>query len=177
LGDELDFRVSVQYTRQSSTGDELIGDFNTDSGGVQLALGWQDFIFKVAGTVTSNDFGVQKPWGGTPSYLSIQRLDFDRAGERAYLLGVAYNADRWIKGLSGFATFAFGSDAEVAETGIDLPDRNEFDFTIDYKPKNGILRGFWIRARANFIATEGDDEDIGDIRDFRVIVNYPIRLF
>ena len=47
------------------------------------------------------------PWGGKPSYLSLQRLDFDRAGEKAVLLGLSYNNDYFSSlGLSSFVNLA-----------------------------------------------------------------------
>jgi hypothetical protein len=173
IGTDIDFRVSAQYTRQTSNGNELIGNFSTDTAGLRFAFGWHDFVFKVARTSTSDDFNVQKPWGGTPSYNSIQRLDFDRAGEESYTFGMSYNAEQWIPGLSGFLTLATGRDAVVPGTSIGLPDRNEYDITFDYKPPGNFWKGLWIRVRANYIDTKGDGENV---RDYRVIINFPIRV-
>ena len=173
LGSEIDLRVSAQYTHQTSTGNELIGDFSTDTSGLRVALGWRDFVFKVAGTLTSDNFAVQSPWGGTPSYNSVQRLDFDRAGEKSYSFGMSYNVGRWVQGLSGFITLVTGRDAVVAGTTSSLPDRNEYDITLDYKPPGEFWRGLWIRVRANYIDTAGDGEQV---REYRAIVNFPIRV-
>ena len=173
IGTDIDFRISAQYTHQTSTGNELIGNFSTDSSGLRVALGWHDFVFKVAGTSTSDNFSVQKPWGGTPSFNSIQRLDFDRAGEESYSFGLSYNAERWVSGLSGFLTLATGRNAVDAGTLIALPDRTEYDITFDYKPPGEFWKGLWIRVRANYLDIEGDGEKV---RDYRVILNFPFRV-
>lgn len=65
----------------------------------------------------------------------------------------------------------WGSDAEDPATGAGLPDRTEYDVTVDWKPPTGLLKGLWLRARANYIDIAGDDEDV---RDYRVILNYEI---
>ena len=129
-------------------------------------------MVKLGASKTGDGANMRAPWGGTPSYLSIQRLDFDRANETAYLLGLSYNTDFFSSlGLSSFVTAVWGSDAENPETGAGLPDRAEYDITIDYKPPKGLLKGLWFRARANYIDTQGDGEDV---RDYRFILNYEI---
>ena len=74
-------------------------------------------------------------------------------------------------GLSSFINVVWGSDAENAATGSGLPDRTEYDITIDYKPPKGLFQGFWLRARANYIDIDGDGQDV---RDYRLTLNYEI---
>ena len=71
-------------------------------------------------------------------------------------------------------TAAKGRDAIDPATGLDLPDRTEYDLTLDYKIAGGFLRGFWFRARANWIDVEKDGERV---REYRLILNYPFRVF
>ena len=52
-----------------------------------------------------------------PGFLSLQRFDFDLAGENAFLVGLSYNFagfgfDEW----SFFTNIAHGIDAEDAQT-------------------------------------------------------------
>ena len=168
----LDLRLSGQFTDQRSIGDELVGDFDTWHAGVQAAMGWRGAVVKLAGSMTSDDERIRKPWGGSPSYLSIQRFDFDRAGEKAVLFGLSYNTEYFSSlGLSSFINIAHGNDAENPLTGEDLPNRTEYNLTIDYKPPRGPLKGLWIRARGAWFDVEGDGESS---RDYRLIINYEI---
>jgi hypothetical protein len=52
-----------------------------------------------------------------------------------------------------------------------LPDRTEYDITVDWKPPEGILEGLWVRARYNHIDNVGDGERN---RDYRLILNYTL---
>jgi len=172
LKGELDFRLSGQFTDQRSVGDELVGDFDTRHFAARAAFGWRGAIVKLAGSVTADDAGIRKPWGGSPSYLSIQKLNFDRANEKAVLLGLSYNTEFFSTlGLSGFINIAHGTDAENPLTGEGLPDQTEYDLTVDYKPPRGLLQGLWVRARYARVDIEGDGERV---RDIRIIVNYSI---
>jgi len=174
LMEGLDLRLSGQFTYQSSVGHELVGDFDTTHFGAKGAFAWRGAIITLAGSITGDDAGIRKPWGGSPSYLSIQRFDFDRANEKAVLLGLSYNTDYFSSlGLSSFINIAHGCDAEDPSTGANLPDHTEYDITIDCKPPHGFLEGLWIRARYNYVDIEGNDDTV---RDFRIIVNYTIPL-
>jgi hypothetical protein len=48
--------------------------------------------------------------------------------------------------------------------GLSLPDRREFDFTIDYQVKTGWLRGFWLRVRASVVDTDGEERTSNELR-------------
>jgi hypothetical protein len=172
LGAKLDLRLSGQFTDQRSVGDELVGDFDTRQFAARAALGWRGAIITVAGSIVDAEASIRKPWGGTPSYLSIQRLDFDRANEKSVLFGLSYNTDFFSSlGLSSYINIAHGWDAEDPVTGLPVPDRTEYDITVDFKPPRTLLNGLWIRARYNYIDTEDDGENV---HDFRLIINYNI---
>jgi hypothetical protein len=171
MGD-LDVRLSGQFTDQRSVGDELVGDFATHHFAARAAFGWRGAIIKLAGSATADEAGIRSPWGGSPTYLSIQRSNFDRANEKAMLLGLSYNTEFFSSlGLSSFINIAHGTDAKGAFTGEDLPDQTEYDLTVDYKPPRGLLKGLWVRARYARLDIEGDGEKV---RDIRIIVNYSI---
>ena len=164
--------MSGQFTDQRSVGDELVGEFDTQHFAARAAFGWRGAIVKLAGSVTSDGAAIRKPWGGSPSYLSIQRGDFDRANEKAMLLGLSWNSKYFSSlGFSSFINIAHGTDAENALTGEALPDQTEYNLTVDYKPPRGLLTGLWLRARYARIDIEGDGEKV---RDIRIIVNYSL---
>jgi hypothetical protein len=172
LAGDLDFRLSGQFTDQRSVGDKLVGDFDTHHFAAGAAFGWRGAVVKLAGSITSDEARIRKPWGGSPSYVSIQRLDFDRANEKAVLLGLSYNTEFFSSlGLSSYINIAHGTDAEIPLIGADLPDRTEYNLTVDYKPPRGLLKGLWVRARYARLDIDGDDEKV---RDIRIIVNYSI---
>lgn len=168
----IDLKVSAQFTDQSSSGDELVGDFDTHQFAVIAASSWKGAVISLGASKTNDSAGIRKPWGGTPSYMSIQRYDFDRANEEAYKFGLSYNTDYFSDlGLSSFAAIVHGRNARNPITGESLPDRTEYDITVDYKPPGGFLEGLWLRVRYNYIDIEGAGVDAND---FRLILNYSL---
>jgi hypothetical protein len=172
LKDNLDVRLSGQFTDQRSVGDELVGEFDTNHLAARVALGWRGAVVRIAASVTSDHAGIRAPWGGRPTYLGLQRLDFDRANEKSVLLGLSYNTAFFSNlGLSSYINVARGSGARDPETGVSRPDRTEYDLTVDWKPPDGLLKGLWVRARYARLDIQGDGETV---RDVRIIVNYSI---
>jgi hypothetical protein len=173
LGDDLAIRISGQYTKQKSTGDELIGDFNTGVYGIKFGVSYRQAILSLAYTSTDKNKGIQNPYGGYPGYASVIVKDFDRAGEDAWLIGLSYNAARF--GLDGLTIFANYVDGNTPDSGSAAsPDQQEFDITADYVFSKDIADGFWVRTRAAIVNQEGPDDV--DQSDYRIILNYSIPL-
>lgn len=174
LSEGVDLRFSGQYTNQRSVGDELLGSFNTWHAAAQAALSWRGAMIRLAGSRTGDGARIRAPWGGKPGYLSIQRSDFDTANERAIMLGLSYNTAYFsAMGLSSSVNIARGWDGRIATEGIDLPDRTEYNLTVDYKPPTGPLKGLWLRLRWAHLDIDRDGDTA---RDIRVIVNYQLPL-
>jgi hypothetical protein len=76
------------------------------------------------------------------------------------------------KGMSAFVNYASGDTDDRGENAS--PDQEELDFTIDFKPPEGMLRGLWLRARAAFVDEKGPDAQ--DLTDYRLILNYELPL-
>jgi hypothetical protein len=164
--------LSAQYTDQRSVGDELDGDFDTHTWGIKTETSILGMIARLAYTSTANNAGIQSPWGGKPSYISIMIEDFDRAGEDAWLVGLS--SDFSIFGdnnFSGFINYAKGNTPDSGSNAS--PDQSEFDVTLDYRCKGGWMDGLWIRLRSAFRSRD----DNNDARDLRAIVNYEIPIF
>jgi hypothetical protein len=173
IGTDFAVRLSGQYTRQKSIGDELTGAFDADVYGVQLGLSYKDGILTVAHTSTSSDSGIRSPWGGYPGYASVIIQDFNRAGEDAWLLGLSWNAKRLgLDGLTVFTNYVTGDTPDSGSAAS--PDQQEFDLTTDYYFQGGAVDGLWLRARAAFLNQEGPGAV--DQQDFRVILNYSLPL-
>ncbi len=163
------FQLSAQYTNQRSVGDQFGGDFDTSFWGAKLAVSHSGLLLTLARTSTTNNAGIQRNWGGDPSYISLMIKDFNRAGEDAWLLGLSsdfgYFGDN---SFSGFINYAW---SDTPDNGSDAsPDQSEFDLTLDYKPKTGVAKGLWFRLRAAFVDQDGADSR--DLRDIRLIANY-----
>jgi hypothetical protein len=100
--------------------------------------------------------------------------DFKRAGEEAFLFGLSHDLKSMsLEGLSFFTNYAFGYDAVDAAADEPLPDQKEFDITVDYKPKEMILEGLWLRLRYANVDFSGDEDSINDLR---LIFNYNLPL-
>ena len=169
LAYQTDLRLSAQYTSQRSVGKEQLGEFDTYTAGLKAALGFRRAVVTVAGTMTGSDAGIRSPFGSKPTYLSLMLFEFDRAAERAWLLGLSYRFDDL-----GLPSWSFVLNHAQGHGGRDLAlgaedRRRETDLTVDYRPESGKLAGLWLRLRYAD-ATEGDRR----LQQWRVILNYMI---
>jgi hypothetical protein len=173
LTQQVEMRLSGQYTNQSSLGEELAGRFSTTHLGIKADLSYAGAVMTLAHTRTGDDHGIRNPWGGSPSYASLIVKDFDRASEKAWRLGLSYDfAGIGWNGMSGFVNYANGDTRDSGPNAS--PDQQELDFTIDFKPPAGVLQGLWLRARAAFVDEQGADAQ--DLADYRLILNYEFPL-
>ncbi len=104
--------------------------------------------------------------------------DFDRANEKAWLVGAAYDFSKVLtEGLSGNFNFVWGTDAINPTTRQKAPNQGEYDFTVDYRPPwitPTPLRGLWFRARAAVL----DQQNAATTGyQFRIIINWERDLF
>lgn len=163
-------KVKVQYADQRSVGDELAGRFNTHSFGLGLNGGRNGLILNLAYTKIGAGGVLRSPWGGTPLYNSMMLQNFNRAGEHALRLGLSLSDKKGKSGWSGFINITSGWKA-INNSGEQLPDVIETDFTLDYKPRAGSpVEGMWVRLRTAY----ADFEDGSDRWNARIIVNYPL---
>jgi len=174
LTDKLGLKLQGQFTEQDSVGgDNLIGIFRTRVGGAQASLSYDNLIFRTAFSITAQGQNINSPYGTYPGYLSLIQKDFDRAGEKAWLLGVSYDLKNYVKGLSVTLNFARGTDAVDPTTRSGLPNETEYDITIDYRIEKGPLRGMWVRFRNGYVDFSSGG---GSNNDVRLIINYPLSL-
>jgi hypothetical protein len=171
LASGLGLQLALQWTWQHSVGRAVLGDFATYQGAAKLSVSYEGIVVSAAWGSTDTDAGIRSPWGGRPGFLSLMRSDFDRAGERSWLVGISYDFARigW-SNWSGFARFAKGSGARDTGTGAQLLDDSEVDVTLDYRPEDGRWHGLWLRLRAGWL----DSNARREARDIRLIVNYDL---
>jgi hypothetical protein len=166
-------RISGQYTNQQSIGAALTGKFSTSHLGLKGDLSYGSAVATLAYTQTGDGGGMRKPWGSSPSYNSVIVEDFDRAGEKAWHLGLSYDfAPIGWNGLSGFVSYTSGDTPDSGRNASS--DQDELDLTIDMKPPAGMLQGLWLRARAAFVDQHG--AGARDVADYRLILNYELPL-
>jgi hypothetical protein len=174
LTDKLGLKLQGQFTEQDSVGgDNLIGSFSTRVGGAQASLSYNNAVLRAAFSITAQSRNINSPYGTYPGYLSLLEKDFNRAGERAWLLGFSYDLKDYVKGLSVTVNFARGTDAVDPANKSGLPDETEYDMTVDYRIEKGPLRGMWVRLRNGYVDFSNGG---GSSNNIRLIINYPLAL-
>ena len=111
-----------------------------------MSLSYGNAVLRAAFSITANEQNITSPYGTYPGYLSLMEKDFNRAGEKAWLLGFSYDFKDYVKGLRAIFNFARGTDAEDPATQNGVPDQNEWDMTFDYRIPQGPLRGMRVRG-------------------------------
>jgi hypothetical protein len=165
--DQFKILLGAQYTNQRSVGDELLGDFNTQTAGIKASFQYCNVIASLAYTWTGMSREPLKPWGSTPGYNSMIIQDFDRAGEQSFHIGLTYDFEpHGIEGLSLDTSWTTGNTPDHGKYAS--LDQQEFDCTLDYQPPAEALDGLWIRFRYADNRLDGGD----GMTDFRVIANY-----
>jgi outer membrane porin, OprD family len=174
LTDKLGLKLQAQFTEQDSVGgDNLIGSFSTRVGGAQASLSYNNAVLRAAFSITAQSRNINSPYGTYPGYLSLLEKDFNRAGEKAWLLGFSYDLKDYVKGLSVTVNFAHGTDAVDPANKSGLPDETEYDITVDYRIEKGPLRGMWVRLRNGYVDFSNGG---GSSNNIRLIINYPLAL-
>jgi hypothetical protein len=161
-------QLAAQLTKQWSVGGEKLGDFSTDTWGLRGKLSYRGAVLTTSFTKTG-DAAIRKPFGGTPGYTSSMIFDFDRANEDAWRIGLSKNFTRY--GLRGVSLIVNYTESRNSTTGIGepLPDADELDITVDYRPDGGFFKGIWLRVRYSD-ANRGSP--VADREDWRIILNY-----
>ncbi len=177
LTEDWKLRLGAQFTDQRAVGDALLPQagsrfyWSTRAGGARIEALYRNLTLTGAFSVTGAGNNIQSPWGSFPGYLSMIDQDFDRAREKAVLVGAAYDFKELVRGLSGNFNFVWGWDAINPSTGQKAPNQAEYDFTVDYRPpfRLPVLQGMWFRFRSA-ILDQQDAKTLG--YQFRIIINW-----
>jgi hypothetical protein len=172
LAERTRLTLGAQAYPQRSVGGEQIGDFSTWGAGAQAQLARGPFSAHLSFTRTGTGFTTQNPFGDHPSYLNLQQVPFNTAGERAWGIGGSVDLSPFgATGLSAAAAYAAGRNRVVAGTGAPLPDRHETDIRADWRiPKGRLLEGLVATLRYSWLQHDGSPQTQTQAR---VIVNYP----
>jgi hypothetical protein len=177
LTERLGLLFAAQYTDQRSVGRDLLKgySFDTEQLGLRADLSCSGAVLSFGYTTDSEGADLQSPWSGYPGYTSVQVQDFNRAGESAYIVKASYDFTKLgLKGVTAYALFVHGWGRVDPTTRNPLPDENEINLDLQWRPHWDFLKGLWFRTRyANVRQYEGPKHTQDD---FRFIVNYDIPL-
>ena len=178
LNQDWKLRFGAQFTDQRAVGDELVANadkknWSTQNGAVRVQALYRELALTTGFSITASGNTIQSPWGSFPGYLSLIDQDFDRANEKAVLVGAAYDFSKLVlPGLSAYFNFAWGWDAINPSTRADAPDQAEYDLTVDYRPAfktPAFLQGMWLRVRGAIL----DQQDASQLGwQVRIILNW-----
>jgi len=170
LSENWGLQLAAQLTKQWSVGGEKLGDFSTHTWGLRGMLSYRGAVLTTAYTKTG-DAAIRKPFGGTPGFTSSMIFDFDRANEEALRIGLSQNFARL--GLPGVSFIVNYTESRNSTTNIGelLPDADELDITVDFRPEKGFFKGLWLRVR---YADANRGSPVADREDWRIILNYSV---
>ena len=173
FSDRLGLLLAVQYSDQRSTGNNLLtgSSFFTNQVGVKGEFGFDGALMTLAYTVDAQGANQRNPWGSYPGYTSVQVLDFNRAGEEAFMIKLAYDfSNIGLDGLTAAVLWVHGWDrVDPANYKVPVYNEDEYDVDAQWRSKDGLLKGFWPRVRYARVEQRGGSKAINDIR---VIINY-----
>ena len=167
--------VGANVIGQQSIGSNLLTGtpFETYQASAKAQMVYAGFTVFVAGSITGDESNIFSPYGTKPTYTDMQEISFDNAGEKAIGGSVAY--DFGTLGLSGLSTGAWythGWGAINPSINMAIPDRNEMDLWIQYRPTEGPLKGF--RAKVQYANIWQPGNVSGTQPEFRFIVDYTV---
>jgi outer membrane porin, OprD family len=135
----------AQYIAQHSTGMEALpgGYFSTSQFGMKAELATGPALLTIAYTGTAGGASMRSPWSGYPGYTSVQVLNFDLAGENAFMLRAACNVEA-IPGFSVYGLWVRGSTSQPPTPQT----QDEYDANLQWSPpQSSSLRGVMFRMR------------------------------
>src|SRR4029453_3104531 len=157
-------RLGAQFTDQRAVGDKLVAtaaqrNWSTQQGGVRVQALYRELTLTSAFAITGSGNSIQSPWGNSPNYVLMMDRDFNRANEKAVLVGAAYDFSQLVaQGLSATFNVAAGWKAIDPKRRASAPDQREYNLTVDARPpwlRPAFLKGWWLRVRGGILDQEG----------------------
>jgi hypothetical protein len=177
LGGGFGLLLAAQFTDQRSVGDNLLMGFpfSTNQLGLKVGTSYGGGVLTFAYTRDSDGADIQTPWSGTPGYTSVMVENFKSAGEQAFLVKGSYDFSKLgLAGLTAYTTYVHGWSEVSPSTKTPVPNVNEIDFDIQYRPELGALKGLWLRFRYGHVVQYQGTRSVTD--QFRIIINYDFSL-
>ncbi len=170
-------RFGAQFTDQRSTGSSLLAgtSFSTNQVGVKTDISYRYGILSLSYTTNSSGYNLQNPWSGYPGYTSTMNTDFKKAGTSAFGTKLSYTFTRLgLESVAAYLLFTHGWGMVDQTTKQPLPNENELDLDLQWRPTWRYLNGLWVRGRYGITHQyEGPKQYT---HDTRVIIYYDIPL-
>jgi len=170
--------LSAQYTDQRNVGgDALLGySFVATQFGVKAEASLRNAVLTLAYTQDSQGANQQTPWSGAPGYTSAMIQNFNSAGQQAFLVKGSYDFSKLgATGLTAYAMYVHGWDQVSPPKKTPVPNVNEVDVDVQWRPEWSVLRGLWFRARYAQVQQYGSQPNTTN--QYRIILNYDFSLF
>lgn len=171
--------VGANVIDQRSVGSSLLtgSSFQTYQASAKVQISHAGWTVFVAGSINGDGSQIYSPYGVNPNYTNMQEVSFDNAGEKAFGGSIAYDFSYAFSnvGLSGLSTgvwYTRGWDALNPNTNSGVPDREELDLWVQYRPSEGPLKG--LRVKVQFADVWQEDNVRADQPEFRFIVDYTV---
>ena len=177
--DRPDWILGANIIDQQTVGQDLLtgGTFDTFQASAKLQAEYAGFTVFVAGSATGDASKIYSPFGSKPNYTNMQQVSFDNAGEKAFGGSIAYDfghafAECGLSGLSLGLWDTQGWSARNPSTGAGIPDRNELNAWLQYRPTSGPLQGFRFKTQYSGIWQAGNTRN--QQSEFRVVLDYTV---
>jgi hypothetical protein len=168
---------STQYIDQRTVGRHLQTDsaYNTGLFAIRGETSYAGAVFTLAWSRTTRGADLVNPWSGNPGYTGAMIQKFARAGEHALLTKISYDFSQLgITGLTAYALFAHGRSRVQPDTDTRVPNENEVDLDLQWRPTWKGLSGLWLRARYGHVEQYQGPKNA--MTELRVVVNYDFSL-
>ena len=175
LTDRLGLLFAAQFTDQRSVGGDLLtgSSFHGTQAGTMANVSYRKAVLTLAYTNTSKGADIQSPWALPPGYTVSQVKFFNRAGEQAFMAKGSYDLSRLgLEGVTAYALWVHGWGAVNPATGSSVFQQDEYNVDVQWRPKSGLLKGFWFRTRYARVDSRDGTSAGFPINDIRFIVNY-----
>jgi hypothetical protein len=180
ISEDFKVRLSGQFMVQGSNGANLLTGhpFGTFVAGGKVDAIWGPFVLTGAVMQTGSAADYRAPYGIFIGFNKQQVLDFDRAGERTFQIGAAYDFKAvGIPGMTFFANGVYGADAVNVVTGARLSQTWEYDLDLKFHaqalPVPDWLKPLQLRGRVAFI-DQYLGNSVNSFTEYRVILNYEV---
>jgi len=162
FGEALQFHLALNYTDQRTIGVPFgVGRTPaTHQVSALAAASYQSTTLLLAASANGSGSDIIGPFGSFPAYTVMDQLNYNDAGVSAVVVGAAYDFSRVITdGLKAEVRYGAGWGVVDPLTGAALPRQNELDLQLEYGPKSGHLKDFYLQLFYSGVKLPGAKPD------------------
>ena len=171
--------IGANIIDQRSVGSDLLtgSAFQTYQASAKLQIAYAGWTAFIAGSITGEGSSIFNPFGTKPNYTNMQQLSFDNAGEKAIGGSVAYDfgytsSKIGLTGLTIGLWHSHGWGAVDPKTNLGIPNEDELDLWIQYRPAEGLFKGLRVKVQYANLWQQGNVRE--NQPEFRFIVDYTV---